>query len=174
MIAVLDTNGKCIKRFGELPNANNPKSILNKFIARISRSGSIWVGFTALGILRKYSKAGTLEKELNFIDIGSEYAKGLKNENYENEKKGIHGSYLLIEDIAFENEDLLITGGGIVRPIFRYDSEGVLKNSYFIAPKFDSRKRCSYATKNEQGEDIFFILQREEGDTSIGIYGRKK
>jgi len=174
LISIFNTEGKMIGSFGELPY--EIRSPLNNFILGVSPAGSIWVGMTALGKLKRFSSAGSLEVEIDIIEISSKLIKNRLIENFQLAKKGVQGHNVLLRALAFIGEDVLVMNGGIVQPIFRFDPYGHMKNAYYIQPKMAFFKNYFYVLVGENGEERFYILQadHDNGDICIGVYGRKK
>jgi hypothetical protein len=174
LISVLDAEGKLIDSFGDKPSKMG--STLNQFILGVSPGGSIWVGMIGLGRLIKYSSLGRLEKEIDLVEISSQWIKDRLKENYQYARQGEQKSFVLLQAIAFVGEDVLAMNGGIRQPIFRFDSEGHLKNAYHIQPRMGVNLLYFQVRAGENGQARFYILHadRESGDRRIGVYGRKK
>jgi len=177
IISVLDSNGKLVKSFGRPLYPDKPNSILNMSLAAIAPNGTVWVGFGAVGIIHKYTKEGKLEKEINIMDYyNNKLLKKTLEQNIENDEKGKRVSSPIIKGIVPINEEIIVTRGGIVNLIFRIDSKGQYKEVYYVPPKFRIDKVCSHVKASEKGEEIFYLREfnYEDGDYSIGIYGREK
>jgi hypothetical protein len=56
--------------------------------------------------------------------------------------------------------------------MLRIDSKGQYKKAYYVPPKYGIHKVCSHLKVSEKGDEIFYLLEYEDGDSSIGIYGR--
>jgi len=173
LISILNTEGKMIGSFGELPYKT--RSPLNRFVLAVSPAGSIWVGMSALCILKKISSTGYLDLEIDITKISSQWIKNNLKENFQLAKEGVQGHTVLLQALAFIGEDVLVMNGGIVQPIYRFDPYGHLKNTYYIPPKMAVYKNYFYALKEKNGEERFYILQddHDTGDIRIGVYGRK-
>jgi hypothetical protein len=174
LLSILDTEGKMIGSFGELPYKT--RSPLNRFILAVSPAGSIWIGMSALAKLKKFSSGGRLEKEIDIIELSSQWTKNNLRENLQYARDGVQGHTVLLQALAFIGEDVLVMNGGIVQPIFRFDPYGQMKNRYYIRPKIGVYKNYFYVLEEKNGEERFYILQsdRDTGDRRIGVYGRKK
>jgi|GEM_PF-3555997 len=173
LIAVLDANGKMIRRFGEPRFPQKPKSTLNAIIAELSPSGSVWVCFSALGIVRKYSPSGELLKEIDFMEKMSALNKENLKENFEWDRKGKPQWNPIFVSIAFMNNDVLLTGGGVMNPIYRLDDDGNLKCVYFIKPEYQIPRDCQFASRGENDEELFYV-NTEIGDPAVGVYRPKQ
>jgi hypothetical protein len=114
LLSVLDSNGKLIKSFGRPLYPKKPDSILNNYVAKVSRNGTVWVGFDAAGIIHKYTKEGKMEKEINIMDYHNKYMKRALEQNIENEKMGKRKYSPIIKGIYPYNEEIIVTRGGIV------------------------------------------------------------
>jgi hypothetical protein len=180
IISVLDSNGKLVKSFGRPLYPNKHNSILNMYFAAtaIAPNGTVWVGFDAVGIIHKYTKEGKLEKEINIMDYynNNKLMKKALERNIENDEKGKRTISPIIKGIVPINEEIIVTGGGIVNLMFRIDSKGQYKKAYYVRPKYRFDKVCSHIKVSEKGDEIFYLRKYEygDGDYSIGIYGRGK
>ena len=177
IISVLDGNGKFIRSFGRLLYPEKSNSILNTFIAAIAPNGTVWVGFQAVGIIRKYTKEGKLEKEINIMDYSNKYLKNKLEQNIENDKKNKRTLFIVVKGIVPINEEIIVTRGGMVSMIFRIDSKGQYEKTYYVPPKYRADRVCSHVRMSENGEEIFYVHEYdsdEDSDHSIGIYGRGK
>jgi hypothetical protein len=144
----------------------------------IAPNGTVWVGFDAVGIIHKYTKEGKLEKEINIMDYynNNKLMKKALERNIENDEKGKRTISPIIKGIVPINEEIIVTGGGIVNLMFRIDSKGQYKKAYYVRPKYRFDKVCSHIKVSEKGDEIFYLRKYEygDGDYSIGIYGRGK
>jgi hypothetical protein len=174
LLSVMDMEGKVIGSFGDLPFPNKNISSLNNIILGVSSEGSIWVGFTALGKIRKYSPEGLLEKEIDLVEMSSSLIKKSLNNNFGYDKNNQRIHDIILWAVCFLGEDVLVTMGGLVHPIFRFSPAGSLKGVYYVKPRIEFDKKCLYAKVNNQGDEEFFLLQNDDGIENIGIYVRKK
>jgi len=172
IITVLDANGKIIKEYGVPLYPNKPQSILNKFFARVTPNGNVWIGYEALGIIRKYSKEGELEKEININEYYNEHMKKLIENNKKNDANDKMKYSPIIKGIAFNGEEAIVTCGGIVNQMFRINNDGDVIKAYYISPQFRTHYTCSEIRSVNNGEEIFYILENIDGERSIGIYGQ--
>jgi hypothetical protein len=171
MISVLDHKGKVIKTIGKQLFPNKPDSILNKFKMKLTKDGSIWVGYEATGVLRKYSKEGDIVAEIDISEHGSEYLKNVIKHNYENEKKMKNKYSPVIRAITNINDEVIVTYGGMSTKMYRLNRDGKIVNSYYISPKFGCYGWCAHAI-NKNDNELFYMLENNDGESMIGIYGR--
>jgi hypothetical protein len=174
-LSVMDMEGKVLSSFGELPYPNQKGNTLNSFVLSISPSGAVWVGFPALGILRKYSMRGLLEKEINILDYSSKLVKGLIKETENIINSGINGHVPIIGSLAFLGDDLIVSGGGLVRPIFQFDPNGAFKKTFYIPPQPGVESLdCQHARFDENGGEVFYMKTETEDEKRVEVYIRKK
>jgi len=173
IISVLNPNGNQIKSYGEIIYPEKKESPLNEVIMRLSPTGTVWVGFATLGIVREYSDNGNIKNEVNILEVSSKLVKSNKEENDEFNKRGINAHYPLIKCFAFINDDVYVTGGGLVKPIYQIDKNRKIKNIFYIKPQFMVENVCFYTALDQSNKEEFYILIRNDSEESIGVYGRK-
>lgn len=174
LIYILDLDGKLIGSFGERPYRG--RSTLNMLVLGVSPAGSIWVGMQALGKLKRFSSAGRLAGEIDIVEISSKLIKNRLKENLQWAEEGEQKWYGIIREIDFIGEDVLVLdGGGLVQPIFRFDRNGRLKDVYYVKPKMQVHLKSLHVRVEKNGEERFYIWQDHDYDECrIGVYGRKK
>jgi hypothetical protein len=140
----------------------------------VSSNGKVWIGYEAVGIIHEYSKGGRIENEINIMGNCNKYMKKILERNLENDKKGKRLISPVITGIVPFDEEIIVARGGIVNLMYRVDSKGELKETYFIPPEFRIDRVCSYVDISKKGEEAFYLreLKYDAGEYSIGIYGR--
>lgn len=171
MISILDQKGKVIKKIGKYLFPNKRISTLNKFKMKLTKDGSIWVGYEAIGVLRKYSKEGDLVAEIDISEHCSEYLKNVIKHNYENEKKMKSKYSPVIKAITSINNDVIVTYGGMITTMHRFNREGKIVASYYIPPRYGCYGWCAH-TISKNDDEIFYMLENVDGETMISLYGR--
>ncbi len=179
LISILDTEGKLMGSFGERPDPGRSQlhsPALNSLVLGVSPEGSIWAGFQALGLLRRYSTEGTLEREIDIVAISNKLMKSYFEENLKWAEKGIPKNHVILKDIAFTGADVFVLiGAGVVQPIYRFDNEGRLKASYFVKPRLGLNLLSLSVRVERNGEEKFYVwqLDPELDEPRIGVYGRR-
>jgi len=172
-LVIHDPQGKEIKVVETAYYPDRKKSPLNSVLMRMSPWDTVWIIYKALGIVREYSLEGAVLKEMNLLNVSSDYVKANKKENENWEKKGLNQHYEIIKDVAFLNGNAYLTGGGLVKPIFQIDGSGKVNNVFFIKPQFRAFRVCFHVGLDEDGREEFYVLNDNDGERSIGVYGRK-
>jgi hypothetical protein len=174
LIDIIDSSGKGLDSFGALPSKKG--SMLNRAILGLSPDGSVWVGLNSIAKLKKYSPQGILQKEIDLLPLLSRKLKDQYKHSIDWDKKGEQKSYFLLQAMSFFGNDLLVQAGGLIHPIYRFNSTGALVKTYYIRP---GRHYVAYdgicARLGKNGEEEFLILKKdyEEGDVRIGVYSPK-
>jgi len=170
LLAWVDPHGGDAKSFVEPPYPKDPKSILNSFIAKSSPDGSVWVGFEAIGVLRQYSRSGELIREIDVVEHGNNYSKQMLEGNFANARKGLMKFRPIIRDLACLGDEIIVTRGGMVCWLMRFDSGGKLRTVFSIAPKFEWYGTCQHVDRDDAGRLVFYMNQHEDDESSIGLY----
>jgi hypothetical protein len=175
LVSIMDMDGKITGSFGQPPFQGS--FTLNTLVLGAAPEGSIWVGMQALGVLRRYSITGGLEREIDLVSSGSDLIKNDYKENLQWAEKGVQKCHALVLEIAFAGDDVFVlTGGGVLQPIYRLDKEGILKAVYYVKPKIQRSLRSLNVRLAKNGDMIFYIWQMvpDLDEPRVGVYGIKK
>lgn len=160
LIKVLSKDGNLIKTFGTHPIGLGDSSAFDSVVIDVNRNGDVFVAFRLLALVRLYSAAGQLVRELKInheiMERRQEYNLSLRRSTKASREKRY---FVVIESLkATENGFYLLINSSPCLEILKIDLQGKQQRIYYWDEDRSYYAR-DFAVRTSGNEEMFYLVQ---------------